>query len=286
MSKDSLGDRMRHNYEDRFRFSLPRRTPAVLRVDGKAFHTFTRGCEKPFDTRLGDAMIAAAKAVAEEMQGFKLAYVQSDEASFLVTDFDQLQTQAWFDYNKSKMESITASCMTAHFNIQYGGKRLLLIPPELAGHEDTVEALLKYRDQEIIVAKPESACAGIESVTVGCALAMFDARAFSVPREEVANYFLWRAKDWERNSIQMYCQAHFSPKEMHGKVKADQHEMLHGIGKNWTTDLPERWRNGAWIFRTPDGLAVRHDIQPRFPEIDALVGAVLVPAAEPAAAAV
>lgn len=238
---DALGDRMKANYEDRQRHYLTRRTPTIIRIDGKAFHTFTRGLEEPFDGRLADTLEAAAIRVADDAQGFKLAYLQSDEISILLTDYDQLQTSAWFDYNKSKMESVAASCMTAHFNDQWRAHR--------TGHR----------------------------------LAMFDARAFSLPREEVANYFLWRAKDWERNSVSMYCRHFFSDKQMHGQGKADQHEMLHRVGKNWTTDLSERWRNGTWLVRGPEGVATRHDIIPKFADIDAVVAPLLMPSPEPIA---
>ena len=50
--RDSLGDRMKNNYENRAKTYLLRRTPVIIRLDGKAFHTFTRGFAKPFDARL------------------------------------------------------------------------------------------------------------------------------------------------------------------------------------------------------------------------------------------
>lgn len=111
----SIGSRIKANYEDRARFYLTRRTPVIVRVDGRAFHTFTRHFDRPFDRRIIDSMVLSAMHVAGEMSGFKLAYIQSDEASFLITDYDALETQAWFDYNKSKIETITASIMTASF---------------------------------------------------------------------------------------------------------------------------------------------------------------------------
>lgn len=112
---DSLGDRMKQNYENPARFYLTRRMPVVVRVDGRAFHTFTRNFPKPFSCKFADAMVLAAMAIADDMQGFKLGYVQSDEASFVLTDYDDLQTQPWFGNNKSKIESISSSIMTAAF---------------------------------------------------------------------------------------------------------------------------------------------------------------------------
>ena len=76
--------------------TLPPRTPIVIRVDGKAFHTLTKNFYRPFDYKFIDSMVMAALALFREMQGCKMAYIQSDEASFVLTDYDQLDTQGWF----------------------------------------------------------------------------------------------------------------------------------------------------------------------------------------------
>lgn len=214
----AIGERIKDNYEGRAKHTLIRRTPVIVRVDGKAFHTYTRGFDRPFEHRIVTAMMQAAQHLAGEMMGFKVGYVQSDEASFLLTDYDKHETEAWFGYVKSKVESISASTMTAAFNRRIGN----------------------------------------------CRDALFDARAFNVPREEIVNYFLWRSLDWLRNSVTMYCQGFFSHKQMHGKARPDQHEMLHGIGRNWATDLPLQLKNGTFIFA--DG-SVRTDIEPSYPQI-------------------
>jgi len=204
-----IGDRMKRNYECRFRHELVRRVPVIVRVDGRAFHTYARGFRRPFDAKLMSAMDIAAYRVARQVQGCKAVYVQSDEASFLLTDYDTLATEAWFGYCQNKVESISASLMTAEFN------------------------------SVVAVTAPDRA---------GGRLATFDARAFNVPREDVANYFLWRVKDWERNSLSMYCGAFFTPREMHKKSASQQHEMLCSIGKNWATNLNCREKNGWWYI--------------------------------------
>ena len=112
----TIGDRMKQNYEIPSRHKLLRRTPVIIRIDGKAFHSFTRGMEKPFDRLLIENMISTAQVTGSEMQGFKAGYAQSDEVSFLLTDYDNLQTEAWFGYVKSKVETITASIMTVVFS--------------------------------------------------------------------------------------------------------------------------------------------------------------------------
>lgn len=222
----NLGDRMK-DYEYVTRDHLTKRTPVVVRVDGKAFHTFTRDFDRPFDHTLGGAMLAAAYRLFDEMQGCKLAYVQSDEASFVLTDYDNLNTQGWFDYNRSKIETISASCMTMRFNQcmrltnRYGG-------------------------------------------------AMFDARAFNIPPDEVTNYFLWRAQDWHRNSVLMFAQHHFSQKELHKKNISDLHNMLHDIGKNWTLDLYETERNGVFLYREGRKIVENSMILPAFDSVDIL----------------
>jgi tRNA(His) guanylyltransferase len=114
--KDSLGDRMKGQYESRTQSSLPRRTYTIIRCDGKAFHTFTRGCKRPFDQDLADAMAFAATELCREAQGACFGYVQSDEISVLLTDFATDTTQAWFDGNVQKITSIAASVVTAAFN--------------------------------------------------------------------------------------------------------------------------------------------------------------------------
>lgn len=213
----AIGDRMKENYENPSRHYLTRRVPVIIRVDGQAFHTYTKKLDKPFDSRFVASMRSAAMQTAARMQGFKACYVQSDEATFLLTDYDTLQTSPWFDYNKSKLETTTASAMSVYF-----------------------------------------------SHLMNDGFPTFDARAFNIPREEVVNNFLWRALDWERNSLSMYARAFFSHKALHEKNSADMHEMLYGIGMNWTKDLDPPYRNGTWIFR--DG-QMRSDILPTYEHI-------------------
>lgn len=212
-----LGTRMKSNYEDRCRPYLTRRVPVIVRVDGRAFHTITRKADKPFDYRIVGAMLDAAMGLTHEMQGFKAGYVQSDEASFLLMDDDTIQTEAWFDYNQQKLVSISASLMTALFNRS--------------------KNWMEYMD------------------AIGLGLSttpIFDARAFSIPATDVANYFLWRAKDWERNSISMYARSFFSAKQLHGKNRNAVLTMLEAEGHRWN-EIPGQFRNGSWLNRWGGG---------------------------------
>jgi tRNA(His) guanylyltransferase len=189
---NSLGARIKR-YEAAYDHRFTPRSCLFVRVDGKAFHTFTRHCARPFDQNIVNAMEYAMYRTSREMQGFKLAYAQSDECTFVLTDFDTHQTQGWFGYELNKVVSLTASMFTAYFNDGYG----------------TVEKdpALDY--------------------------ALFDARAFIVPIDDAPNVFIWRQQDWERNSVQMLTRAHFSHKQCERKRIPDMHEMLHGVGVNW-----------------------------------------------------
>lgn len=226
---DSLGDRMKR-YEAVCTHTLTRRVPVIVRVDGRAFHTLTRRFSKPFDMNFIGAMQTAAVKLLDEMQGCVLAYVQSDEASFLLTDWEKTTTEPWFGYEVNKIVSISAATMSVLFYRELLDRWL--------GPDDE----RKFRP-------------------------VFDARAFNIPLDDVSNYFLWRAKDWNRNSIQMYTRSFFSHKQCHKKSNEDMHEMLHSIGKNWTTDLSNDVKNGTFIHN--EGFAF--DVNPNYQEVNALV---------------
>lgn len=208
MKKDSLGDRIKR-YESVSKTYLTRRVPVIIRLDGRSFHTFTKGCEKPFDRKIINTMALTAEYLIRNIQGAKVAYVQSDEISLLLTDFDTLDTDAWFGYSVQKMCSISAAMASVAFTLAYG--------------------------ESIIVNGYE----GVQYKT-----AHFDSRAFNVPKEEVANTLRWRYQDWLRNSIQMLAQSLYSQKELHGKKSPELHEMCFQKGKNWN-DLDSRFKNGT-----------------------------------------
>ncbi len=122
---DALGARMKEQYEQRARMMLPRRTWTVIRMDGRAFHSYTRGLDTPFDKQLMDDMAIVTDYLCHEVAGCRLGYTQSDEISLIVTDFDRTSTQAWFDGNQQKIVSISAAMATAKFNELRPGKRAL-----------------------------------------------------------------------------------------------------------------------------------------------------------------
>lgn len=119
---DALGERMKTQYEHRARLMLPRRTWTVVRLDGKAFHSYTRGLDKPFDQQLMDDMSATALYLCQNVEGCRLGYTQSDEITLILTDFATPATQAWFDGNQQKIVSVSAAMATAEFNRLRPGK--------------------------------------------------------------------------------------------------------------------------------------------------------------------
>lgn len=231
--KDDLGDRMKSNFEDRTRFSLPRRTYTIIRVDGKAFHTLTKGMCKPFSVDFKQNVFAGfmdktAKALCEHIQGAQFAFVQSDEISVLLTDFEKTTTDAWFDANIQKMASVAASIATAAFN----KARLIRVFEEFPNTFDIEPELDCYT-----VAKM------IDMVKVG----EFDARVFTIPDPiEVENYFIWRQKDAVRNSVSMAAKSLYSTKELEGVSSQGKLDLIHDKGENWN-DLPDGFKRGRLI---------------------------------------
>lgn len=203
---DSLGDRMKR-HEAATRYVLPPRCYTIIRVDGKAFHSWTRGCDKPFDYDLMDAFEATARVLVERMHGSLLAYHQSDEISVVLQDFATHGTEPWMGGVVQKQASVAASMATAAFN------ELWL----LSGHREA--------DQQP---------------------ATFDARTYTIPsRVEVENYLIWRQQDATRNSINMAASAHFSHKSLHGMTSDQRQERLYSeAGVNWN-DYPTRAKRGT-----------------------------------------
>lgn len=218
MKKDSLGDRMKTFYENIPKTHLTRRQPVIIRIDGKAFHTFTRGFQRPFDNILIECMQETMKYLCENIQGCKMGYCQSDEISLLITDYETINTAAWFDYQVQKMCSIAASMATLAFNRAFDEK----VEQEYMSLE--AEAMFPSSlDRDYIKEQDNIYKAHEKAFLKG---AMFDARCFSIPKEEVCNYFLWRQNDCTRNSIQMVAQANFSHKQLQNKSCDELQEML------------------------------------------------------------
>lgn len=173
-----IGIRMKQ-YESVTEQKLTRRVPVILRIDGRAFHTITRKrFGKNFSMEFAEQMMKTAQVVMKDIQGCDFCYSQSDEISFLLTDYKTIRTSGWFDYDIRKLISISASLASAVFSQLYG----------------------------------RNVC--------------FDSRCFSLPQDEVCNYFIWRQIDATRNAIQMAGREYFSHKQLHLKTGNMIQELL------------------------------------------------------------
>lgn len=210
MSKfnDDFGARMKR-YETVSQNNLSRRTPVIIRLDGKAFHAYTKGFDRPFDDTLAATMVACTHQLVQRVQGCVLGYTQSDEISLLLRDWDTLDTDAWFDYNVQKMVSISASICTVVF-----------------------ERIMQINKPELVKDK----------------LALFDSRAYNIPKEEVCNYFIWRQGDASRNSVNSLAQSLFSHKSLQGLNLAAVHDKLM-LEKNVNWNDLETWKKrGTCVY--------------------------------------
>ena len=215
MNKDTLGDRMK-DFEAIPKNFLIRRMPVIIRLDGRAFHSFTRRAaikngahEDPFSETMKFCMTHTAKVLCKQVQNVVLAYTQSDEISLLLTDWATFDTQQWFTGNIQKIVSLSASIATLAFNSAYA----------------TYESIKDCED-----------------------MPMFDARVFNLTREEVCNYFLWRQQDASRNSVNMLAQYHFSHKVLQGKNNSQMQDMLMlEKGVNWN-DI-DTWKKRGFCVK-------------------------------------
>lgn len=210
----SIATRMK-SYENDER--LPKGA-VIIRVDGKAFHTWVKKVKgvRPFDQHISAAMRWATHKTSEQMQGFKLAYTQSDESTFLISNLGEKEG-AWFDYKVQKIASVTASLFTEAFNTEFAMYANVFLRPFVPAH--------------------------------------FDARAFSIPVHDAANNFVWRQQDWNRNSLQMLGHHHISHSKMQGCTAAKVRNILkQEYNVDWFA--LKNWEKFGTFFKPegPDGV--------------------------------
>ena len=221
--RDSLGDRMK-TYEAVSKNYLVRRVPVCIRLDGKSFHTFTRGLDRPFDNNFTELMQLTMLSLCNEIQGCVLGYTQSDEITLILIDYQNRDTCAWFDNQVQKIVSISASLATLFFN-----KHLNRFLDEIASYEE----ILKWQHKKD--------------------KAIFDSRVFNLPQYEVCNNLIWRQQDATRNSINSVAQSLFSHKEIQGINSKDlQNKMLTEKDVNWN-NYPTHLKRGCCAIKNEDG---------------------------------
>lgn len=218
------------------------RMPVIIRLDGRSFHSFTKGFKKPFDDILIDTMQQTALYLCKNVQNCVLAYTQSDEISLLLIDYKEFDTQPWFGNRVQKMCSIAASMATMTFNNFFESnvaKENRIFTDEWLDNGDFNP---KYKDKELNKLWLTHKRASEKG-------AMFDAKCFNLSKDEVTNYFYWRQQDCIRNSIQMLGQANFSHRELLNKTCDQIQDMLmtqHGI--NWN-DMGTSYKRGSCCVR-------------------------------------
>lgn len=250
---DALGVRMKEKYEMRARSYLTPGVPVAIRIDGKAFHTFTKGFKKPFDRVLMTSMQKTMQYLCQNIQGCVFGYTQSDEITLILIDYQTIDTDCWFGYQVQKVCSIAASMATMAFNRFFAN--------EVAN--EIMEWRCGFTPQSCEIQEREKMYQErLKSATNKGA--MFDTRCFNIPKEEVANLIYWRQLDATRNSIQMVAQANFSHKELQGQTcNMLQDKLFLEKGINWN-NYPADCKRGAAcikeIVEVPcdnDGIALR-----------------------------
>ncbi len=231
MDKTSLGDRMKA-YEAIPKNFLMRRTPVIIRIDGKAFHSFTRGFDKPFDSIIQTCMEETMKYCCANVQGCVLGFTQSDEISLILCDYQRLETDAWFGYNVQKIVSISASLATFAFNHILGNITADLFNENGDTFNEKTEFLFGKMDQG----------------------ALFDSRCFTISKEEACNYMIWRQRDATRNSILSLAQSLYSQAQIEGiNTKKLQDKMFTEKGVNWN-DLTTYQKRGSCCIKNSSGV--------------------------------
>lgn len=242
-------DKRMQNYKYTSDQSLMRRTPVVIQIDGMHFHTFTKDLDKPFDGILVRSMQETAKYLCEHIQGCVLAYTQSDEINLLLIDYQELDSQAWFDNRIQKLTSAAASLATLEFNRRFAERVRLMRTMVL--HENHPDNSNEKTHENVKYLKKSIAAKNG---------ATFAACAFNLPQDEVTNFFYWRQQDAIRNSIQMVGQANFSHTELQHKSREDIKQMLRdkseatgGTIKPWE-NYPMFLQRGTCIIKNEEVL--------------------------------
>jgi tRNA(His) guanylyltransferase len=147
--RDPLGARMK-GYEQEWRSFFPERSWTVLRLDGKSFHTWTVGLERPYSLAMVEAMAATTQALCERVPGAVLGYTQSDEITIVCQSFSGERTQQWYNGAVQKQVSVAASLATAVFGRRFPEREIALFDARAFVLPNRVEVMncLYWRGQD------------------------------------------------------------------------------------------------------------------------------------------
>ncbi len=217
-SKDNLGDRMKDYEATESARLLDPLLPVYVRLDGRAFSTFTKGLPRPYDKKLSWIMAEVTKTLMQKMH-CDIAYTQSDEISlgwFVGAENSQLL----FGGRTQKLITVLAGFASAKFNqlcIDMGGE-----------YEQRARRFMPH----------------------------FDARVYQPPSSmELINSFVWREQDCKRNSVSMAAQAVFSHKVLQGKSSQQMRTMLEDESLPYERH-PTFFRNGSYFHKVQRELPI------------------------------
>jgi len=205
---DELGTRMKElerlqkePYEDDWMY---------VRIDGRAFSSFTADMAEPYDINMSNAMKELTKFMIHKTNAF-VGYHQSDEIS-LGYRKNRLESQFIFNGKKQKIQSVLASMAASFFQLE--------IPMQWPGTRAT-ELQKRYPH--------------------------FDCRVVFLTQADFVNMMYWRALDAKRNAIQSMAQSLYSHKQLYKKNIKEQLQMIEEAGVNWEKE-PEYFRLGTWFL--------------------------------------
>lgn len=242
----SLSDRMKE-YEQNTQYSLIKKLPVIIRIDGRAFSKFTKGLDKPFDKDLSDIFKYVCFKLKEQIDNVKFIYSQSDEISILLTDWDTTKEKdggridTWYNYRLQKMISVASSVTTCIFNQKVDEVASMYWRLYSQRDIDSEEQDLYLNKYKVWKAKRYGA--------------IFDARVFNLPLDEVTNYFIYRQNDAIRNAKMSFARKYFSNSQLQGVSCIDA---LEKVKKEYNVDfydMPLIQQRGFTIDRkeTEDG---------------------------------
>lgn len=208
-------------YRDMTDYKLLPNSYVIIMLDGRGFSKGIKNkFEKPFDDNFIYMMNETAKYLCENIQGCKFAYVQSDEISLVLTDFDSPTTDSFFGNRISKLQSIIASMASGKFN----------------------QLMLLYRLKNGIIKDNGE----IEKSPIY----QFDCKCWNVPTfNDVFAWFLWRQNDCIKNSKQQTAQTYLPHKLLLGKTTDEQISILFKEKEIDWNELCNDKKYGRFLFK-------------------------------------
>lgn len=257
ITKDSLGDRQKQ-YEISSETQLVPKMPIIIRIDGKAFHTYTRGMVKPFDEILGKCMKKTMQALCKEVHTCVFGYTQSDEITLVLKLPDRIRSQAYMNRRAQKIVSLTASKATRYFNKFFTEEFEKFVSYNKQKSLALVRAISKYGVDSEEVKRLESQT-DLESDKLykvynkKLGEAEFDSRVFNVPEWDCINNIIWRQQDAIRNSVEMVGHVHFSANQLHKvNVEGIKSMLKEQKGIDWEKDFTTYQKRGACCYKVAE----------------------------------